>query len=226
MRKSLTRPPRHYNDSVFINCPFDNKYRPILRAVVFAVYDSGFIPRCALEQMDSGPNRLGRILGIISECRYAIHDISRTELGRTNLPRFNMPFECGLYWGSQHFGSQWHYDKKLLVLDSEGDRYRDSLSDIAGQDIKVHHNDPRAAIDRVRTWLNSHSRRRTIPGGAEIWRRYELFRAELPAMLRAAKVTRAEINSLDYYVDYTKFVEKWLRIREARASMRKAAARP
>ena len=37
---------RLYEISVFINCPFDNKYRPILRAIVFAIYDSGFIPRC------------------------------------------------------------------------------------------------------------------------------------------------------------------------------------
>jgi hypothetical protein len=217
MANPLTRRPRGYNDSVFINCPFDNRYRPILRAIVFTIYDSGFIPRCALEEMDSGPNRLERILRIIAECRYGIHDISRTELGRTNLPRFNMPFECGLYWGSQHFGSDWHSEKRLLVLDSQGDRYRDSLSDIAGQDIKVHSNDPRMAIDRVRTWLSGHSRRRTIPGGAEIWRRYELFRRELPAMLRQARLTRRELDSLDYYVDYTKFVEKWLRSREAKA---------
>jgi hypothetical protein len=217
MASASPKPPRYYNDSVFINCPFDEDYKPILRAIVFAIYDSGFISRCALEEIDSGQNRLERILRIISECKYGIHDISRTELGHANLPRFNMPFECGLYWGSQHFGSDWHAKKKLLVLDSEANRYRNSLSDIAGQDIKAHDNNPCTAIDRVCTWLSSHSRRQTIPGGTEIWRRYEVFLAELPAILAEAGVTSDEINSLDYYGYYTKFVEKWLKIREAQA---------
>jgi hypothetical protein len=216
MANYLTKPQR-YSDSVFINCPFDDNYGPILKAIIFVIYDSGFIPRCALEQMESGPTRLGRILRIISECKYGVHDISRTELSRANLPRFNMPFECGLYWGAWEFGSDWHKEKRLLVLDSKNDRYRQSLSDIAGQDIKVHNNKPRAAVDHVRTWLNSNCGRRTIPGVAEIWRRYELFRKELPAMLKQTQITRTELNSLDYYHDYTKFVENWLKIRDAQA---------
>jgi hypothetical protein len=216
MAISSTRPPR-YNDSVFINCPFDDDYGPILRAIVFSIYDCGFIPRCALEETDSGPNRLGRILNIISECRYGIHDISRTELSHANLPRFNMPFECGLYWGAWHFGAEWHAEKRLLVLDSEAGRYRDSLSDIAGQDIKVHRDDARAAVSHVRNWLNGSSRRQTIPGGAEIWRRYQQFLSKLPVMLEEAQITSAELDTLDYYLDYTKLIEKWLKISEAQA---------
>lgn len=220
-----TRRPPRYNDSVFINCPFDENYGSILRAIVYSIYDCGFIARCALEETDSGPTRLGRILQIISECKYGIHDISRTELSRANLPRFNMPFECGLYWGALYFGAGWHAEKRLLVLDSERDRYRDSLSDIAGQDIKVHNNEPRAAVEHVRTWLNSRSKRQTIPGGAEIWRRFEAFSLELPAMLEECQITRAELDSLDYYHDYTKLVEQWLKISEANARERQNSRR-
>ena len=40
----------HYNDNVFLNCPFDAAYKQLFDALVFAVHDCGFIPRCALEK--------------------------------------------------------------------------------------------------------------------------------------------------------------------------------
>ena len=46
--------------NVFINCPFDQKYRPLLRALLFAVYDCGFRARSALEVEDSGEVRVQR----------------------------------------------------------------------------------------------------------------------------------------------------------------------
>jgi hypothetical protein len=33
---------KSYNKSVFINCPFDRKYQPLFRAMVFAVLRAGF----------------------------------------------------------------------------------------------------------------------------------------------------------------------------------------
>lgn len=155
-----------YEDNVFINCPFDNQYKPIFNAIVFAIHDAGFVARCSLEVIDSGKTRLAKLISIIAECKYGIHDISRTEIGgKTKLPRFNMPFECGLFWGCFEYGEKIHQSKRTLVLDSDEYRYRASLSDIAGQDIQVHKNDPRIAIDKVRSWLNAGSRRSTIPGG-------------------------------------------------------------
>lgn len=124
-----------YEDNVFINCPFDPKYKPIFDAIVFAIHDAGFVPRCGLEAIDSGPTRLAKLLEIINNCKYGIHDISRTEVGTSKLPRFNMPFECGLFWGCREYGAGKQRDKRILVLDKDAYRYRASLSDIAGQDI-------------------------------------------------------------------------------------------
>jgi hypothetical protein len=60
--------------------------------------DLGFHACCALEADNSGEVRLVEITRIIEECAYGIHDISSVGLGRlTNLPRFNMPLELGLY---------------------------------------------------------------------------------------------------------------------------------
>ena len=58
----------HYEDNVFINCPFDDEYKPIFDAVVFAVHDAGFIARCALEIGDAAQNRFEKIVQAISDC--------------------------------------------------------------------------------------------------------------------------------------------------------------
>ncbi|MEX1046197.1 MAG: hypothetical protein WD050_02155 [Actinomycetota bacterium] len=59
--------PARYDDNVFINCPFDEKYRRFFRAVTFTIHDAGFVARCALEISHGTQNRLDRIMGIVSE---------------------------------------------------------------------------------------------------------------------------------------------------------------
>lgn len=93
------------SNSVFLNCSFTAEYRGIFDAALFAIYDCGFCPRCALEISYGGQNRLQKIYNIVSECHYGIHDISYMELDpSTNLPWFNMPFELGIFLGCKEFG--------------------------------------------------------------------------------------------------------------------------
>jgi hypothetical protein len=200
-----------YNLSVFINCPFDRRYLPIFHALIFAIHDAGFYSRCALEVMGTEVNRLHRIIEIIGQCRYGIHDLSRVEVTRTKLPRFNMPFEAGLFFGCRAYGSIKNQAKRILVLDSEPYRYMKVLSDIAGQDAQWHHNDPLKAIEKVRNWLSTSSRLPFVPGGRAIGKRYEQFLRDLPGMLRAARVSVREINQLEFYNDYRLFVIAWLK---------------
>jgi hypothetical protein len=47
-----------YEQNVFINCPFDAEYAPIFEAIVFAVNDAGFRPKCARERLDSSQVRV------------------------------------------------------------------------------------------------------------------------------------------------------------------------
>lgn len=215
----MTKSSSSLKDNVFINCPFDKAYKPIFNALVFAIHDAGFVARCSLEVVDSGPTRLATIISIIAECTYGIHDISRTEIGgKSKLPRFNMPFECGLFWGCFKYGEEKHKGKRILVLDSEPYRYQESISDISGQNIKAHNNDPRIAIDKVRSWLNAGSNRKTIPGGKAIWDHYVLFQSELTPILKTAGITRGELDTPEYYPDYVTFIVDWLKAREAKAA--------
>jgi hypothetical protein len=104
-----------YSYSVFINCPFSPEYQPIFQALLFSVYACGYRPRGALEISDSTQNKLSKIEGIIQQCRFGIHDISFVSLDRkTKLPRFNMPFELGLFFGAKLFGPR--QQKRKIAL--------------------------------------------------------------------------------------------------------------
>ncbi len=198
----------HYNDNVFINCPFDSTYKPLFDAMVFAVHDCGFIPRCALEEEDASQVRIDKIYSIIANCRYGIHDISRTELDEVSgFPRFNMPLELGIFLGAKRFGIEEQKRKKCLVLDSEPYRYQQFVSDIAGQDTQAHHNAPEDIIRVVRNWIRTASGRQTIPSGSTIWDRYQNFMKDLPQTAQKYQLAVEEM----IFNDYTLVIEEWLK---------------
>lgn len=123
-------------DDVFINCPFDADYQQIFRALIFTIFACGFRARSARELDDGGQTRIDKLYNLISECRYGIHDLSRTELDPIhNLPRFNMPLELGIFLGAKRYGGKSQKLKKLLILDLEQFRYQRFISDLAGIDI-------------------------------------------------------------------------------------------
>jgi len=189
------------NKEIFINCPFDLRYRPMFEAIVFAVADCGFSPRCALELTDGSQVRIQKILQIIGECRFGIHDISHTELdGKHRLPRFNMPFELGLFLGAKRYGGRLNEKKCCLILDRAPYRYQQFLSDIAGQDIDSHAGKPLQAITMVRNWLQAASRpvSWTIPSGKVIGERYRRFRRQVPGLCRRLGLAVDELTFLDY----------------------------
>src|SRR5437870_5828859 len=77
-----------YEDSVFLNVPFDRKYSRLFDALVFAIHDCGFAARSSLEVEDSGQARVEKFLDIIEQSKFGIHDISRAGLDRaTGLAR-------------------------------------------------------------------------------------------------------------------------------------------
>ena len=192
---------------VFINCPFDNAYKPIFDAIVFAIYDLGFVARSALKIDDGAEGRLAKIERIVEECRYGIHDISNVALdANTGLPRFNMPLELGLFLGCKRFGDERQRKKVCVILDSDPYRYRQCISDIAGQDIYSHGGTPAQAIIQVRNWLAATSKRKLLPGGAEIVERYNRFLNDLPALCTALHKQPENLT----FGDLSEMIEIWL----------------
>jgi hypothetical protein len=206
LENSPTRPV-DYARSVFINCPFDPQYRPLFQGIVFVVEECGFIARCALEVEDSGEVRVNKIINIIRSCALGIHDISRTELNDEGLPRFNMPYEFGLFMGCSIFGKSRHKNKKALVLDRDRYRFGRFMSDIAGQDIQNHDDDVGQVIRKVRNWLAAHDRDLRLPGGDVIARRFDEFRVELPQICKFLQLSEMD---LDNFRDFHNCVSTWL----------------
>ncbi len=191
--------------SVFINCPFDDAFQPIFRAIIFAVVACDFTPRCALERLDGGEYRLDKIAGMIGTSDWGIHDISRVQVDPIDpTPRFNMPLELGIHLGARLLGDTPHRRKRALILEADAHRYDRTLSDISGQDIALHANDPARAIGAVRDFFNDHRQKGSppLPGGAALVEDYYRIRKDIgPRIAVEARLGAWDALSFRDYVD-------------------------
>jgi hypothetical protein len=194
------RPKPPAAKAVFINCPFDDEFKPLLRAMVFTLMVSGYLPRCALDRTDGAEVRVSKIAVMIGECDWGIHDLSRVEVDAGGLPRFNMPMELGLHLGARLLGEGRHRRKRALILEAERHRYDAALSDISGQDIEAHGNDPDQAIRCVRNWLSEHRPKNAapLPGPAAIQADYRQFQAEVGALLAPRRLDPDDLTHSDF----------------------------
>ena len=119
---------------VFLNIPYDKKFERLFIAYFAGVSAFGLVPRATLEIPDS-LRRLNKILKLIGDCEYSIHDLSRVELDRKKpcTPRFNMPFELGLTVTQQKRKNK----ESWYVFESTDYRMQKSLSDLNGTDAKI-----------------------------------------------------------------------------------------
>lgn len=186
--------------SVFINCPFDHAYIPLLRAICFTVRAIGYVPRCALDMSDSGDVRFTKILDMLSACDRSIHDLSRVEPHPvTNLPRFNMPLELGADLALRIKGPLRQRRRRTLIIDAEPHRYDATISDISGQDIEAHGNSPTRVIEVVRDWLNANrGDGPPLPGGAALALDYETCLVLMPDIAHELRLDIHRLSHRDF----------------------------
>jgi hypothetical protein len=185
-----------FQENVFVNCPFDNQYYALLRPILFSIYYVGLTPRIAFERLDSAENRLQKIMELIENSKYSIHDLSRLKADEAGeFYRLNMPFELGLDIGCKRFKEGRWADKRCLVLESERFRYRAALSDLSGSDIESHGDDPEEAVTVVRNWLNHEAGLRS-PGPARVWGAFTDFMADNFDELTARGFSARDIERL------------------------------
>jgi hypothetical protein len=197
-----------YDDNVFINCPFDYGYRRLFQAVMFGVHDCGLVARSALEVVDAAEVRIAKIQRIIAECRHSIHDLSRTGLDdRTGLPRMNMPFELGLFLGAKRYGTGPQRKKTCIILDRDERRFRDYLSDIAGQDVRAHNDDPANLIREVRNALaTTRPPGVELPSGRFIAERFSIFERDMPRLCAELNLDPDDLG----HRDLIRIITGWL----------------
>ncbi|WP_312820741.1 hypothetical protein [Kaistella carnis] len=145
-----------FENSVFINCPFDDSYiNDLLKPALFFLIKNGLYPRLSLEVSDSGQVRLEKITEIIKNCKYSIHDLSLVKSKKENeYARMNMPFELGIDYGLRNSSIPQFKDKQFLILEAIKYDYQKALSDINGFDIKVHSNNSEKMYDCLYSWAS------------------------------------------------------------------------
>jgi hypothetical protein len=135
------------SDGVFLNVPYDLKFRDLFLAYIAGIAALGLKPRTTLE-IPGGERRLDRIFGLIQTCRYSLHDLSRVETDAKppNTPRFNMPFELGLAVAWQRIYPERH---TWFVFERKKHRVEKSLSDLGGTDVYVHSGRPAGVFSEL-----------------------------------------------------------------------------
>jgi hypothetical protein len=174
---SSRRPPA----DVFLNIPYDHKFRDLCLAYICGISAFGFFPRATLE-IPGGSRRLDRIFALMRDCRFSVHDLSRVELDRKRppTPRFNMPFELGLCVAWARIGSSKH---DWYVFESRIHRLTKSLSDLNGTDANIHG----GTIDGVfRELCSAFVRPGRQPSVQQMRRIFREVENQIPEILRRA----------------------------------------
>lgn len=147
-----------YEKSVFINCPFDESYEPLLHAIVLTVAALGFEPRCARETEAQPEPRIMRIAQGLLDSKYSLHDLTKHQgEGQDNLARQNMPLELGMAMGIRYAGTiegrKKGREHRWAALVPDGFAHQRFISDLSGYDPIQHDGGPETVIKGVVTWL-------------------------------------------------------------------------
>jgi hypothetical protein len=198
-----------FETNVFINCPFDTQYTPLLRPLLFTVIFVGLEPKIS-ETADSGQQRVNLIQDLILSSKYSIHDLSRVEARRVrDLPRFNMPFELGLDIGCKNFGSGVSLkSKRCLILEKDQYRYQRILSDISGNDIAAHNENAETLILRVRGWFFTQNIP-NVPVASKIWNSYNEFESYIGPYLVSEGYRKIDIDEMPKS-EFIAYVKEWV----------------
>lgn len=182
-RKTILNPPKPTanTESVFLNIPYDAAFENLYLAYIAGVSAFGLRPRAALEIATSS-RRLDRILELIRQCEYSIHDLSRVQLDRSRprTPRFNMPFELGLTVAMEKTVAREH---AWIVCESRRFRLKKSLTDLDGTDPYIHDGTVRGLF---RELGNAFVRSRNQPTVDEMTQVYRILRANSEGILHRA----------------------------------------
>jgi hypothetical protein len=198
-----------FEHNVFINCPFDEKYVSLLRPLIFTILYLGLNPRIALERKDSSETRISKIISLIKESKYSIHDLSRLKAKKKGeYFRLNMPFELGLDVGCKEFKPRKWKDKKLLILEEEPYRYQAAISDLSNSDIAVHRNEPEVLVEEIRNWFSSEVDFQA-DSASKIWGAFLDFMKENYDELTDKGFSKENIENLPM-LEFIKHIQSWL----------------
>lgn len=160
---------------VFLNVPYDYEHIKFVDAYIMSIFDCGFIPVLAAQNLDCSKTRIEKIADEILECRYSVHDLS-LKATDTSEPRLNMAFELGMAFGvAKARGNERPY---IVMTDSQygWQRY---ISDISGFDIVYHDFNIDQAIAGIRSFFVSVTPNTWMPTVDDISSKLQAFYVKL-----------------------------------------------
>lgn len=192
--------------SVFVNCPFDEKYYDKLSIIIFIIEFLGF--EALVSNSDTvGEERISNIIDLISSSKYSIHDLSRNKSSSKNeFARFNMPLELGIDLGVNYSDD---LNKKILVLDNKPHQYDNYISDLSGRDIEHHLNKNDLLFWILPQWFGSIEKKRYYQDG-KLRGFYELFEIEYKATHKKTGALIRDIKKVKK-INYIYHVRKWVK---------------
>jgi len=206
----MTEGDSGFSRNVFINCPFDGAYLPLLRPLLFTVVCLGYSPRIATERSDSAENRLDKICGLIRVSKYSIHDLSRLRAGEVGeFYRMNMPFELGIEYGCRLFGPQPMQEKRCLILEKDQHEFRKAISDLSGIDIKKHSDKPDEVVRAVRDWFVETVGQRNVESPTKFWSRFIDFASDFYDSRLREGFSDDDLNMMPI-PEYIGFIKSWV----------------
>jgi hypothetical protein len=166
--------------AVFLNIPYDPNFESLCLAYICGLACFGLVPRATLEI--PGNRRLDRIITLIQECSFSIHDLSRVQLDpyKPRTPRFNMPFELGLAVAVEKLVDPSH---SWYIFEAVNRRTEKSLSDIAGTDVYVHGGTVGGIFKQLANAFIREERQPTVTGMQSV---YRYIRREASAILKTS----------------------------------------
>jgi hypothetical protein len=167
---------------VFLNIPYDKKFEKLFLAFIAGTIALGLNPRATLE-ITTSVRRLDRILDLIRQCEYSVHDLSRVEADRAapRTPRFNMPFELGLSVALEKRAK--NEKRGWFVCEARSYRLAKSLSDLNGTDPFIHGGTIEGVFRELANMFRRPGKQPTVQQMRSIYRK---LRKNMPAVLREA----------------------------------------
>ena len=171
----MPRPERV--ESVFLNIPYDRAFEDLYLAYIVGLTQLGLRVRAALAAPNQG--RLAKIIELIEQSKFSIHDLSRVEVSR-GVPRFNMPVELGLALYRSHTTKGKH---RVFIFESRAHRAQRSTSDVNGIDPQIHKGTPKGLMTALRNTFRQPGDVTTVP---EMLTSYRALKRRLPELRRHA----------------------------------------
>lgn len=204
--------PSSFNNNVFLNCPLDKEYLPLLKPLIFTIFRLGLSPVISTQRSDSGEIRLNKIIEFIQTSRFCIHDLSRFKSAQENeYSRMNMPFEIGVDFGCRNSNKKFQ-TKRTLILEAERYSCQRALSDLSGIDPKCHNSDPQELVYQVRTWFSEQGIS-GLPAASVIWDDYNIFQADLYETKSRYGFNKREIDNLPIN-EFITSIQEWMEGRD------------